>query len=96
MHSFDKYAPRLAPSLLALKKQFENSRLKSLADDIELGITELEDINSQIDEIELTSQMSDDNFMLHVMGNLPKEYEAVFTDLENRLMANSGKNSPLN
>ena len=35
--------------------------------------------------------MSDDDYMLHVMGNLPKEYEAVLIDLENRLMAESSK-----
>ena len=29
--------------------------------------------------------------MLHIMGNLPKEYEAAFMDLENILMTESGE-----
>ena len=33
--------------------------------------------------------MSDDNFMLHIMGNLPEKCETVLTDLENRLMTES-------
>ena len=37
------------------------------------------------------SGMSDDDFMLHILGNLPKEYEAVLIDLENILMADSSE-----
>ena len=75
--------------LLVLKKQCEISRLKSVVDDPEVWITELEDICNQIDEIGLTSFMSDDDIMLYVMCNLPEEYDMVPTDLENRLMAES-------
>ena len=35
--------------------------------------------------------MSDDDFMLHVMGNLPKECEAMLMDLENRLLAETSE-----
>ena len=77
MHSIDKHGPWLVQSLLALKKQFENSRLKNAENDPEVLITEIEDIYNQMDEIGLTSHMSYDDLMLHVMGNVSKEYEAV-------------------
>ena len=35
--------------------------------------------------------MSDDDFMLHIMDNLHKEYEAVLTDIEHRLMTESSE-----
>ena len=63
----------------------------SLKDNPEVWIIELEDIHNQMDEIRLTSQISDDDFKLHIMCNLPEEYEAVLTYLENRLMAESGE-----
>ena len=64
-------------------------------DNPEAWITELEDICNQTDEIGLTSCMSDDDFMLHFIGNLPEEYKAVFTDLQNRLIAESGEKQPI-
>ena len=55
-------------------------------------MTELKDINNQMDEIGLMSCMTNEDFMLYVMDNLPLKYEAVLTDLENRLITkNSDK-----
>ena len=68
---------------------FENSRLKSVKDDPEFWITELEAIHHKMDEKGLMSFMSDDDFMLHIMGNLSKKYEAIGISFENRLMAES-------
>ena len=96
MHLIYKYAPRLAPSSsLALKQQNENWRFNSLADDMEVWITQLEVIWYHMDEIRSTSHISVDDFMLHIMGSLPKEYKAVVTNLENRLMTESGKKLPI-
>ena len=71
--------------LLALNKQFDNVGCKSAADDPEVWIKEIEDNHNQVDEFGLTLQ--DKDFMLHVMGNLPREFDTVLADLENRLMA---------
>ena len=46
-------------------------------------------IFNQMDKIGLMSLMSNDDFMLHIMGNLPKEYETVVTNTE--LMVESGE-----
>ena len=37
------------------------------------------------------SHMSDDDFILHIMGNLSKGYDAVLTNLENKLIADSSQ-----
>ena len=58
-------------------------------DNLKAWITELEDIQNQMDEIKLIQCMPDDDFMLHMMGNFPEENEAVLTDLKNRLVAES-------
>ena len=71
--------------------QFKNSRLKILENVPEVLITEFECIHNQIDELGLIPQMSDDDFMLLIMSNLPEEYEAVLTDVENRLILESGE-----
>ena len=60
-------------------------------DDLEVWITELEDIHDQTGEIGLMSYVSENDFMLQIMGNLPDEYDAMLTDLENRLKAESSK-----
>ena len=55
-------------------------------------ITKYKDIHYQMDEIRLMSCMTSEDFMLHVMGTLPEECEAVLANLENRLIAeNSNK-----
>ena len=58
-----------------------------MSDDPEFWITELEDIPNQMDEIGLMSQMSDDDFVLHIMGNIADRNAY----LENNLMAESGE-----
>ena len=78
-----KYAPKLAPSILSLKKQFENSRPTKAIDNPNAWIIKLEDLPNQMDEIGLASAMTDDDIVLHVVGILPKEYEATLINLDN-------------
>ena len=78
----EKYAPKLAPLLLHLKKQFRNSRIKKAIDHPNAWITKLEELWSKMDEIGLTATMKDDDFMLHAMGTWPKQYEATLIHLE--------------
>ena len=62
------YAPKSAPSLMTLNKQFENLHLKNTTDNPEAWIMELEDIHNQMDEIHLMQAMTNDNIMHHVMA----------------------------
>ena len=49
-------------------------------------VTELESLRNDMDNIEISAKMSDLDFMIHVLNNLPEEYDVVLDGLENRLM----------
>ena len=78
-----KYAPTRAPSLLLLKKKFAQSALKDKDTDPDEWLTELEDMRTQLSEMKM--EMSDDDFIIHVLGNLPAEYEIEVSKLEDRI-----------
>jgi len=67
----NKYATKSAPSLMALKSEFTNSKLKSKKHDPDEWLTELEDLRMRIDEQtgENGSKMTDMDFMIHVLNN---------------------------
>ena len=78
-----KYAPTRAPSLLLLKKKFAQSRLKDKNSDPDEWLTELEDMRTQLSEMKM--EMSDNDFIIHVLGNLPEDYEIEVSKLEDRI-----------
>jgi hypothetical protein len=81
-----KYAPKTAPSLLKLKKEFENCKLESIAQYPDEWITSLESLRNDMDSINISAKMSDIDFMMHILNNLPELYDVVLDDMENRLM----------
>ena len=81
-----KYAPKTAPSLLKLKKKFANSKLESAETHPDEWITELESLRNEIDSISLSTKMTDQDFMIHVLNNLPEQYDVVLDGMESRLM----------
>ena len=66
-----------------VEKYAQNSHMKQSTDDSNVWIKELEDLYNQMNEVGFTQVMSDDDFRLHVMGNLTKEYKASLIDVEN-------------
>ena len=85
-----KYESKTVPSLLKLKKNFANSKLESVENNPDEWISELESMRNEIDKINLSTQMSDQDFMIHVLNNLPVEYDVVLDGMESRLLlANS-------
>ena len=80
-----KYAPKTAPSLLKLKKQFANSNLTKEVHPDE-WITELESLRNEMNGISLSSKMTDQDFMIHILNNLPEVYDVVLDGMESRLM----------
>lgn len=80
-----KYAPKTAPSLLKLKKQFANSSLQREVHPDE-WITDLESLRNDMDSISLSSKMNDQDFMIHILNNLPEEYDVILDGMESRLM----------
>ena len=85
-----KYAPKTAPSLLKLKKQFANNRLGDAEMHPDEWITELESLRNDMDKISLSAKMTDQDFMIHVLNNLPVEYDVVLDGMESRLMLPDG------
>ena len=62
-----------APKLIKIKRKFANSRLKKNTKDPEEWITELEELRDRLED--MGSIMSDEDLMIHILNNLPSEYE---------------------
>ena len=56
-----------------MKRKFAKSRLKRNTKDSEECITELEEIRDRLEDI--GSIMSDEYLIIHMLNNLPSEYE---------------------
>jgi transposase InsO family protein len=80
-----KYQPKTKTSLVKLKKQYEMARLDNVSEDPEEWITELEDIQAKIAEINPTAAESDENLMIHILANLPTEYDTTVEHLERQI-----------
>jgi hypothetical protein len=76
-----KYAPKTAPSLSKMHKQFYSAKLKKKQDPDEF-ITNLEDTRSRMEAMKST--MSDDQFMMHIMNNLTSDYSMDISKLEKK------------
>jgi 2'-5' RNA ligase len=71
-----------APSLTKIHKQFYSAKLKRKVDpDTFIGY--LEDLRTQMSDMD--SEMTDDQFMIHVTNNLTKDYENTVDNLEGRI-----------
>lgn len=77
-----KYCPVSGPTLAKLNKLFHQAKLKKRGDP-DVFITYLEDLRIQIERN--GTKISDNEFVLHVLGNLTKEYEVQVNDLEKTL-----------
>ena len=68
-----RYAPNTAPSLLKLKKEFNNKKLK-IDEDPDIWIDELEEIKEQINDMNLSVNIDEAELIIHIVNNLPDEY----------------------
>ena len=50
-------------------------------------ISDLEGLRINMNEFSHKGNVSDEDFMIHVLNNLPKEYDVILNGLENCLMA---------
>ena len=90
-----KYAPKSTPSLLKLKKKYENSKLTKVVRDPDEWISELEGIRTEIEDIDSSSSISDKDFMVKILNNLPEEYDTILDGLENRLTLDASDSNAL-
>jgi hypothetical protein len=68
--------------MVKLDKQFRDSSLKK-GEDPEVWITQLEDISVRLEEMGL--EISEKQFMIHVLNNLPPDYDLQVALLERRI-----------
>ena len=66
-----KYVPHTASSLLKLKSKFYNSKLNSIDKDLDKWISHLNGLQIQMSEFRQKGSVSDEDFMIHVLNNLP-------------------------
>ena len=81
----ERFDPRISNEKLQLKEKSTNSKLKDWKKSPDDWITELEIIVSQLDQ--MGYKITNEDFMMYVLGNLPEEYkskvETLKTDLDN-------------
>ena len=79
-----KFESTRAPNRLLLKEKFTNSRLKSARSDPDVWITQLEDLQVQINNAREGS-ITEEDLMEHILGNLPSVYDIEVHTLRKRL-----------
>ena len=79
-----KFESTRAPNRLLLKEKFVNSRLKSARSDPDIWITQLEDLQVQINNAREGS-ITEEDLMEHILGNLPSVYDIEVHTLRKRL-----------
>jgi len=75
-----KYAPNIVPIKLELKSKFQQSKLWDMSQDPDIWILDLESIQARLKEIK--SDISGEDFMVHILKGLPAEYEVQVSKLE--------------
>ena len=80
-----KYEPATQMSLVSLKKEFAQCRLESVKTDPDEWVTKLEHYRVRIKGINAKAEISDEDLMVHIIANLPKQYSEFITAIENDL-----------
>jgi len=78
----DKYAPNLAPMKLELKPEFQCSKLRDVGEDPDIWISKLKSIRMRLSDMK--APISDEDFIVHILNNLPVDYEVQIHKLEER------------
>ena len=71
--------------MLKFKSEFHNSKLRSIEKDADEWIANFEELQTQMSEFGLKSNITNKDFMNHVLNNLPEEYDVILDRLENHL-----------
>ena len=86
-----KYQPESTPSYIQLKKDFANSKLSSLDTRLDEWMSELESLRTEMNKIQIRGKtvMSEVDLIIHILSNLPEEYEVAVSELERKLKDDS-------
>ncbi len=78
-----------------MHKIFANSKLDSADKDPDVRIANIETLRQIVHKIGLMRRLSDMEFIIQVLNNLPEEYDVVLDSLENRLVSTREDRSTL-
>ena len=78
-----KYEPSTSGSLVLMKKEFAASKLSSVGTDHDVWIAELERMRQRLRNMKAT--ISDDDLIIHILNNLPTEYNTIVEKLEDAI-----------
>ena len=78
----NKYAPRTAPTLIALNKEFVNSKPEGAEADPDVWLTKLEGIRTRMKEIDPTVAPTKKALLLHITGYRPAGYDIEVAQIE--------------
>ena len=86
-----KYLPKTAPSYIKLKKEFANSTLGDASTPPDEWVSELESLRNQMNAIKIPnkSDMTEVDLIIHILSNLPEEYEVAVAELEKDMQSQS-------
>lgn len=79
----DTFEPSTASTKVILKKQFYASKLSDAEKDPEEWITELELLRQRLKSLKVT--VEDEDLVIHILNNLPKEYDSLVEAIEEDL-----------
>ena len=71
----NKFKPRYKHTKLELKRRFQSKKLEDAEDDPKTWIKELTNLRLRLEEVKV--KMSDKDFWLHVLRNLPEVHETM-------------------
>ena len=80
-----KYESQTSTTKVQLMRMFSASRLKSSKKDPDVWISDLESIRARLKKMDY--QVEDKYMIIHVLNNLPKEYDNLVDNLEERIDA---------
>ena len=78
-----KFQPSTSANKVQLRKEFNASKLKSWKQDPDEWITKLEIKRKRL--IKMGTEINDEDLMIHILNNLPPEYDNVAEAMERRL-----------
>ena len=80
-----KFEPDTGTELVRLKKEYSSMMMKSASQDPDEYITKLENYRNKMKREPFKHEISDEDFFIHVINTLPKEYESIVETLERKL-----------
>ncbi len=86
----NKHEPKTSATKVELKLRFNQSKLEDARKDPEEWVTELEILRQKLKVMK--SEITDEDMMIHILNNLPKEYENLVEVAEQKL---DDKSDPL-